>query len=190
MRLVLALVIPGGLGAAYADTPGCELCIENSPVAAGKVTPNSGTHRFSPNSVVTLSAEAELGYEFAYWIGDVSNPKAKSTTVQLDTSKIVVAVFEPAYDEDVEKEMMVGGGGGGGRNRGGPFGPMHVDFRNPGFSISGGGGGVKRVPVPVAVPVVVTPEPSTILLVGLGALAVRRRRRHGALPKGPQPAAS
>ncbi len=178
MRLVLALIVPGGVGTAWADTTGCELCIENSPVSAGKVSPNTGTHRFTPNSVVTLSAEPEPGYEFAYWIGDVSSPKSKSTTVQLNTSKIVVAVFEPAYDESVEKDLVAtggGGGSGGGRGRNSSLVPMRVDLRSPEFTISGGGGGVKTVPV--AVPVVVTPEPSTFLLLGLGSVAIRRRRR-------------
>lgn len=179
VRLILALIVPGGIGTAWADTTGYELCIENSPVSAGTVSPNTGTHRFTPNSVVTLSAEAGDGYEFAYWIGDVSNPKARSTTVQLNSSKIVVAVFEPAYDETIEKDMIAGGGGGGGGGGGrggGSLAPMPVDLRSPAFSISGGGGGVKKVPVPG--PVVVTPEPSTVLLLGAGAVALRRKRRH------------
>ena len=177
MRLVLALVIPGGVATVYADAPGYELCIEHSPVKAGTVTPNTGTHRFSANSVVTVSADAEQGYEFAYWIGDVSDPKAKSTTVHVNASKIVVAVFKPAYDEEIENQISIGGGGG----RGGPLAPTRVDFGIPGFSITGGGGGggFKKVPTPVSVPVVVTPEPTTILLLGLGALAIRRRRRQG-----------
>lgn len=178
MRLVLALLAPSGVATVHANSADYELYIENSPVKAGTVTPNTGTHRFSANSVVALSAYAEPGYEFAYWIGDVSDPKAKSTTVQVNTSKIIVAVFKPVYDEEMEERISIGGGGGTGRGQAGVLAPMRVDLRSPGFSISGGGGGdVKRVPVPVSTQVVVTPEPATILLVGLGAVALRRRRR-------------
>ena len=73
--LAVAAVLALGLAArGYAQTAAYELCIEQSPAKAGKVTPDSGTHRFSPDSVVVLSAEPQPGYQFAYWLGDVSDP--------------------------------------------------------------------------------------------------------------------
>jgi hypothetical protein len=171
--LVVALIASGAVGPAYAQASGYELCVEYSPARAGTVTPDAGTHRFGPNTVVTLSAEPREGYRFAYWIGDVSNAKTPSTTVRLDTSKIVVAVFKPTPMEETEPKISLGSGGGGG---GGTLVPSKVDLSSPSFSIAGGsGGGTRKVAVPV--PVVVTPEPATILLLGLGTVALRRRRR-------------
>jgi hypothetical protein len=168
--LVLTLTIVGIASPARAQSPACELCIEHSPARAGTITPDTGTHRYQSNSVVALSADPQPGYQFAYWIGDVSNPKTPSTTVRLDTSKIVVAVFKPVVMEETEPKIALGGGGGGGS-----LVPTKADLTSPSFSISGGGagGGVRKVPVPV----VVTPEPATIVLFGLGSFVLRRRRR-------------
>lgn len=167
--LLFALTIVGAAGSADAQSPVYELCIEYSPLKAGAVTPGTGTHRYRPNSVVTLSADPQPGYQFAYWIGDVSNPKTPSTTVRLDTSKIVVAVFKPTLMEEAEPKITIGGGGGGGS-----LVPTKVDLTSPSFSISGGGG-ARKVATPV--PVIVTPEPATIFLLGLGTFALRRKRR-------------
>jgi len=169
--LVVALTAIGAVGPARAQAAGYELCVEYSPARAGTVMPDAGTHRFGFNTVVTLSAEPREGYRFAYWIGDVSDAKTPSTTVRLDTSKIVVAVFKPAPTEEIEPKISLGSGGGGGT-----LVPAKVDISSPSFSISGGSGsGTRKVAVPV--PVMVTPEPATILLLGLGTLALRRRRR-------------
>lgn len=175
--LVLGLAARGGTPNAtgrvwepYAQMPAYELCIEQSPAQAGKLTPDSGTHRFSADVVVVLSAEPQPGYRFAYWLGDVADPKSQRTTVQVSSSKMVVAVFHPA-NEDYPKEILVGGGGGGG---GGTV-ATRIDLSTPGWSIAGGSRSradavTATVPVPV-------PEPATILLLGLGALALRRKLR-------------
>lgn len=171
VSLVFALSAFGPAGSAVAQDSACELCVEHSPAKAGRVTPDTGTYRYQPNSVVTLSAEPQPGYQFAYWIGDVSNPKTPSTTVRLDTSKIVVAVFKPVLIED-EPRIAFGGGGGGG----GALVPTRVDLSSPNVHIGGGnaGGGTKRIVVPVPIH---TPEPATALLLAFGALALRRRSR-------------
>jgi hypothetical protein len=153
------------LGALY------DLCIEQSPAQAGKLSPDAGTHRVAADAVVTLSAEPQPGYQFSYWLGDVADPKAQRTTVQVNSSKIIVAVFQPADRED-STDGLIGGGGGGGS--GGAV-PTRIDLSTPSYSLAGGVAKSKpeiaAVPVPVPVP-----EPATIALLGLGALALRRRR--------------
>ena len=169
--LAVGAVLALGLAArGHAQTAAYELCIEQSPAQAGKLSPDSGTHRFSPDAVVVLSAEPQPGYQFAYWLGDVSDPKSQRTTIQVNSSKMVVAVFQPAK-RDYPEEVLVGGGGGGG----GGMAATRIDLSSPGWSIGGGGGGkVKSEVITVPVPV---PEPATIVLLSLGALALRRRLR-------------
>ena len=172
--LLAAAVLALGLAArGYGQTAAYELCLEESPAQAGKLVPDSGTHRFSADAVVVLSAEPQPGYQFAYWLGDVADPKAQRTTVQVNSSKVVIAVFQPA-NRDTPREILVGGGGGGG---GGAV-PTRIDLSTPGWSLAGGGGKIDpkviSVPVPVPVPV---PEPATVLLLSLGALVLRKSRR-------------
>jgi hypothetical protein len=164
---VLALATCG-----YGQTPAYELCIEQSPAHAGKLSPDSGTHSFAADAVVTLSAEPQPGYQFAYWLGDVADPKAQRTTVQVNSSKMVIAIFQPA-DRDYPTEVLISGGGGRG---GGGAVPTRIDLSTPGYSLAGGTAKSKPeiVPVPVPVPV---PEPATLLLLGLGAVALRKKRR-------------
>ncbi len=176
VALVLGLLLAGttvcAAGPEQGDVSAYELCIEHSPVKAGTVTPNVGMHHFSANSVVTLSADPRPGYQFAYWIGDVCNPKSRQTTVRVDAAKIVVAVFRSVQDDGMERKLSVGGAGGGTTR----LVPSMVNLKSPGFSVSTGGAST-TVAVPVATPVVPTPEPTTIALLGLGALALRRRQR-------------
>jgi hypothetical protein len=172
---VLALGLAGhsyGQMPPGAGTSAYELCIDQSPAQAGKLSPDSGTHRFHADAVVVLSAEPQPGYQFAYWLGDVADPKAQRTTVQVNSPKVVVAVFQPATT-DYPKQEFLGGGGGGGK--GGGAVTARVDLSAPGWSPSGGGRShTEKIPVPVPVPVPV-PEPATIILLGLGALALRRK---------------
>ncbi len=154
----------------YGQMPAYELCIEQSPARAGKLSPESGTHRIAADAVVTLSAEPQPGYQFAYWLGDVADPKAPRTTVQVNSSKIIIAIFQPV-DRDYPTQVLLGGGGGRG---GGGAVPTRIDLSSPGYSLAGGP--AKSKPEIVAVPVPV-PEPATIVLLSLGALTLRRKLR-------------
>ncbi len=163
---VATILALGPATCGYGQTPAYDLCIEQSPAQAGKVSPDLGTHRVAADAIVTLSAEPQSGYQFVYWLGDVADPKAQRTTVQVNSSKIVVAVFQPA-DRDYPTEVLIGSGGGGG---GGAV-PTRIDLSTPSYSLTGGVAKSKPEIVPVPVP-----EPATILLLGLGTLALRRRR--------------
>jgi hypothetical protein len=170
---VAAVLALGLATCGYGQMPAYELCIEQSPAQAGKLSPDSGTHRVAADAVVTLSAEPQPGYQFAYWLGDVTDPKAQRTTVQVNSSKIIIAIFQPV-DQDYPTEVLIGGGGG--RGGGGPAVPTRIDLSSPGYSLAGGPAKSKPQIVPVAVPVPV-PEPATIALLGLGVLALRRKPR-------------
>jgi hypothetical protein len=171
VRAVLFLAL-GLAPCASAQTRAYELCLEQSPAQAGTLTPDSGTHRFSADTVVVVSAQPLPGYQFAYWLGDVADPKSQRTTVQLNSPKIVVAVFQPA-NKDVPNETVVGAGGGGGGGGGSGLLATRIDLSMPGGIVTGGGK-VKSEVVAVPVPV---PEPTTVALLSLGALALYRRRR-------------
>ncbi len=162
---------PTPVGARARPETQYELCIEQSPAQAGKLSPDSGTHQYSADAIVVLSAEPQPGYQFAYWLGDVADPKSQRTTVHVNSSKVVVAIFQPAK-EDYPTEVLIGGGGGGG---GGAV-PTRIDLSTPGGGIAGGVAKSKSAVVSVPVPVPV-PEPTTILLLGAGVLALRRKRR-------------
>lgn len=172
-----AMVCVTGLGrwsaAARGETPAYDLFIEESPAKAGVVEPNSGTHRFSANSVVVLSAQPQSGYQFAFWLGDVSDPKAPTTTVHVNSPKVVVAVFRPTEKKRLPEES--GGAGGGGFGPGAVL-PSVMDLGAPGYSLSIAGS-VKPDVGPRIVPVIITPEPATLLILALGTLALRRRHR-------------
>jgi len=163
---VLALSLAAGAGA---ETPHFDLCIEQTPAKAGRVTPNSGTHRFSANSIVALVAEPQPGYQFAFWLGDGADPGAKRTTVQVDSPKVIIAVFKRA-EKDPFHGSLAGGGGGGGE-----LAATALNFSIPTWSPSGGSGGTETPDTPP----IHTPEPATFATLALGALALRRVRTAG-----------
>lgn len=166
----LTIAVGGLTLSARARPAAYDLVIQRSPVEAGDVTPATGAHRISADATVTLTANAQPGYRFAYWLGDVSDPAAESTTVVVDQAKIVIAVFHPERHKRIEEQVGAGGGAGGSDM----LAITATDLSAPGWSPAGGAAkGDTRI-IPVFVPVVI-PEPTTIALLGLGAILLRRR---------------
>lgn len=155
---------------ARADAVAFDLLIDRSPADGGRVTPDSGTHRFSANSTVSLRADPQPGYQFAYWLGDVSDPTAEQTTVLLNQSKVVVAVFHPEPRRRINDQT--GSGGGGGDN----LTLTALDLSTPGWTSPGGGSRTHTEIIPIFVGPIPTPEPGTIALLALGPLLLRARR--------------
>lgn len=151
-----------------ADMAAYDLMIQRSPVEAGDVTPNTGAHRISANSIVTLTANAQPGYRFAYWLGDVSDPAAERTTILVDEPKVVIAVFQPQGQKRVEEQIRTGGGGGGRDS----VAMTATDLSSPGWSPAGGAPKRDATIIPVIIPVVI-PEPASIALLALGAVVLR-----------------
>jgi hypothetical protein len=81
-------------GPAFCEQDGTALLLELSPAEGGNVNLEAGVHVFDRDAEVTLIAVPNPGYRFVYWMGNVTNATASTTTVCLDTPKIVIAVFE------------------------------------------------------------------------------------------------
>ena len=95
----------------YSITAGFEEMLEQYDLAisssgGGSVAiPGEGTYAYQQGAVVDLMAQAEQGFRFVEWTGQVSaiaNASAAQTTVTMDGDYIIMAVFEeippPAAD--------------------------------------------------------------------------------------------
>ncbi len=175
MFILCALLEP-----AYCETDGTALLLQQAPPQGGIITPDVGVHHFDLNTDVTLTAVPRPGYQFIYWLGDVSDPTANRTVVYLDAPKIVVAIFERAEYKFLDVQERAQSAPGGGLFAGA------ADYARQGF---GGGGGRRPEkprwpeppdqepqPEPDDFPVPI-PEPATVCLLGLGGLSLLRRRR-------------
>ena len=140
------------------------------------------------------------GYQFLYWLGDVSSTSGPDTTISVDSPKLVVAVFaREDFDEELPGAGVVDGqfAPGGGR-RG--FNPIQspgsinpgIDFddRRPRrftpepppvdpdeIPVPGDNNEIDNIddiPVPGDNEV---PEPATVLLLGLGSSVLLKRTR-------------
>ncbi len=112
--LAVAVIAAGLAGPAYCQMGGTVLLLQQTPPQGGTVTPDAGVYRFELDEEVTLTAVPKPGYQFVYWLGDVSDSMANTTIVYLDAPKIVIAVFERASFEllpvEIEPKSMPGGG--------------------------------------------------------------------------------
>jgi len=69
------------------------LKVNASPAAGGSVKKSPAGSEYKDGTVVTLTAEAKSGYEFAGWLGNVTEMDAKSATITIDGDNVVIANF-------------------------------------------------------------------------------------------------
>jgi len=171
--LTVAAITGGLLQTSYCRTASLEhvtLFIQHTPTEGGTITPSAGVHHFAPNSQVTLTAVPRSGYQFVYWLGDVGDPTAGSTTVLLDKPKVVIAVFESLEQDYCARGSSAGAGGaGGGMIAAGS------EFGQQGWMQSHSRPIEPTRPSLPYFPAADVPEPGTLLLLGLGAVIARKR---------------
>jgi len=71
---------------------------------SGSTNPAEGTHTFSRDAEVEVTANPAQGYKFESWAGDVSDPDSATTTVVIDDDKEITARFVeiPVYTLTIE----------------------------------------------------------------------------------------
>jgi uncharacterized repeat protein (TIGR02543 family) len=60
---------------------------------SGSTTPERGIHSYSEGTIVNIIANADSGWQFDSWTGDVADPYSANTTVTIDSDKIATANF-------------------------------------------------------------------------------------------------
>jgi hypothetical protein len=102
----MVIVLAGLWGPQYCLGEGVALLLQQSTPEGGTVTPQIGVHQFDPGTEITLTATPNPGYQFVLWIGDVIDPTSSSTTLHLDSPKIIVAVFEKLEYESLTADEL------------------------------------------------------------------------------------
>jgi hypothetical protein len=88
------------------------LTILISPSGAGTTTPGAGTNLEVQNTITAVSATANPGFQFSTWQGDVAAPASAATTVVMNQSQTITAVFVPCgCAADVSTSITVTRGG-------------------------------------------------------------------------------
>jgi hypothetical protein len=179
--LLLCLTVP-----AYCEQDGTALMLEITPSQGGYLNIAPGVHTYDRFAEVTLTATPKPGYQFVYWLGNVTDATTGTTTVFLDSPKIVIAVFERSKFDLVElEEGPQGSAGGGGLVRSGGLSdtsleravsgrPTEFHPHKPNQDVP------EDVPVPENAPPVPVPEPATVILFCAGLLMFSNYRRKDA----------
>ena len=68
----------------------------------GTVRPKEGSHRIVRDTVVTVEAIPAEDWEFSHWAGDVAEPGERETTVLVDGTKTVRAVFNDPSEHQAD----------------------------------------------------------------------------------------
>jgi hypothetical protein len=191
--MVVAIISVVFAGPVYSEPGNIALFIQETPAGGGRISPGTGVHHFESGEKVVLTAVPKSGYQFVYWLGDVSDSAASSTITYLTSPKIIIAVFERVkyefLDMEGETENAPGGGHligsreeGGGGGFGGGGGPRPHQPHAPSTPPEEPEEKEGEFPVPkegndFPVPEEPIPEPATGILLVLGSLAVLTKHK-------------
>ena len=180
ITLLLCLAVP-----AYCDQDGTALMLEMSPSEGGYLNIVPGVYTYDRFAEVTLTATPKPGYQFVYWLGNVTNATTGTTTVLLDSPKMVIAVFERSKFETVELESDYMGGGEGSGGLVPSRGESGSALEDVGGNMQPPGQHLPKIPHNVPVPGkgegdFPVPEPATVTLLFAGFLMLAKSRRRGA----------
>jgi len=145
--LAIVIVLGSLISPAYCQDDAAIL-IQQTPANGGTITPDVGVYHLMMNTDVRLTATPKSGYQFAYWLGDVGEPTSSSTTVYLDSPKIIIAIFERVEHKFLIREKSATSAPAQGLR------PHAADYAR-----GGGGGGIGRKPSKWKWSVPVWPEP-------------------------------
>jgi len=99
ITVLICVVLGNSVACTPTPTPECDLII-NSEDGGSVTTPGEGTFTYDEGTVVNLVAEAEEGYRFAEWTGDVDpigNVNAATTTITMNNHYSITANFEANF---------------------------------------------------------------------------------------------
>ena len=174
----IVVLFAGSLSPLMAQQDQFTLMMQKSPHFGGNVTPLEGLQTSGLYKLVEISANPRQGYEFAYWLGDVTDPTKRSTTVLLDSPKLVVAIFERSEMAMQSLSNVMGVSGGGPASRG-FLRPNTAGYPPIMVSASPAGSSYKQTVNYVIIPVDTeeVPEPLSLALLAAGTLMLVKRKR-------------
>ena len=160
---------------------GTSLMLDVTPPEGGSLNIVPGVHSYDRFAAVTLVATPKPGYQFVYWMGNVTDAATGTTMVLLDSPKMVIAVFERNKFETIEDDGLEstsgGGDSGGGLIRSGGLSDSSLEEAVGGTRQHGNSSNSPSSPNDVPVPV---HEPVSAALFFAGVLMLARSRRNGA----------
>jgi hypothetical protein len=169
-------------GPAFCSEEAVKLVLGQSPADGGIVTPDTGVHHFLTDATIAITANPQEGYRFSHWLGDVTDPASNTTQIHLNSSKAVMAVYEPIARGSGENGYQEKGyAASGGVMGSGNIIPTRADFSLNGFSAPGGSArpkGIRPSSNQATVPAPV-PEPATFILLGVGSIMFARSAKRG-----------
>jgi hypothetical protein len=83
------------------------LSIGKNPEEGGTTSPEAGIHSYDFGDTVNVTAFPAESYEFIKWTGDVEDSTSSTTSVLMNSDKIITANFRLNSSVDLQKDKMI-----------------------------------------------------------------------------------